>query len=225
MDVQAVRSIAKEIAAEAELMRGRAAIFTQWSQVLLDMAAQAASPAPSEMARVRLDVPWASQLGEGAGYAAGDCGTACLTMWLRFLGHEVSVDDVSRATGLPEGFSLSGFSHLQKAGRNWGLELAWARLQSVEDLRGELEAGRPVIALVHYLSLPARLRYDKNYPYSHWVVVVGIGEGMIVYHDPYFRGEGGDGVEVSEREFSWAWGNNHLAGNKNSDRAMVVGGG
>ena len=173
----------------------------------------------------RLDVPWVSQLAQDANYARGDCGTAALTMWLHYLGHNVSVDDVSRATGLPTGFRFTAFDHLQRAANAWGLALMWVGRQSLDALRVELALDSPVIALVHYPSLPMPVRYDAHYPYSHWVTVVGYSAGGVIYHDPYFPPgdeDAGAFIEIANEDFLTAWGNNHQAGNRNSNYAMVV---
>jgi hypothetical protein len=148
-----------------------------------------------------------------------------LAMWLLYLGHEVTVDDVSRATGLPKGFRFSSFQHLQRAARAWGLELEWAARQSLDALRAELATGNPVIALVHYPSLPLPLRHDPDYLWSHWITGVGYSAGFVAYHDPYFPpgdDDAGAFIEIPNEDFLTAWGNNHKAGNCNSDYAMIV---
>jgi uncharacterized protein YvpB len=217
--------LAQEIAQAAEANRQRSeALVAQATRLLALLERPEVERPVGEGAR--LDVPWVSQLGPGTNYAPGDCGMAALAMWLRYLGHDVTVDDVSRATGLSMGFRLSSFQHLQKAARAWGLELAWAARQSLDALRAELATGSPVIALVHYLSLPKPVRYAAQYPYSHWVTVVGYSAGFVVYHDPYFPPEQDDGgafIEIPNEDFLTAWGNNHKAKNFNSDFAMIKG--
>ena len=169
--------------------------------------------------KVQLVAPWVSQLGPGAEYAPGDCGPAIVAMWLRFLGHQVTVDEVSRQSGLDQGFRYTMPAHLIKAARHWGLALYWRKGLTVADLVNELDAGRPCIVLVNYPSLPTR--YSSTYRDGHWLLVVGYDEEGLIYHDPYFpsdpysrnEDEMGAFLKISLADFTRAWGNNHLNGN------------
>lgn len=168
----------------------------------------------------RLQVPWLSQLGTDAGFAPGDCGPACLAMWLGNLGHFVTVDEVSRHTQLNRGFRYTMPAHLIWAARNWSVDLYWRRYLELDDLKAEIDAERPCIVLVNYSSLPDR--YDPKYPDGHWLLVHGYGDGDIVYSDPYYpntRNELGKGIAVKEQDFYDAWNRNHLNGN--SDRQAL----
>jgi uncharacterized protein YvpB len=160
----------------------------------------------------RLAVPWLSQLGPDAAFAPGDCGPACLAMWLRWLGHEgVTVDQVSAQVNLPRGYSYTMPAHLVRAARAWDVNLYWRRGLSLDALRAEIDRGQPCIVLVHYPFLP--LRYDLRYSAGHWVLVNGYSEDKVVYLDPYFQ-VGGE-VDATIGKFMRAWGNNHLDGNSN----------
>lgn len=176
--------------------------------------------APPSEAGVKLDIPWLSQLGDGANYAPGDCGPAVLAMWLNFLGHTASVDDVSRATNKAQGFHFTTVGDLNAAAVNWGLLLTWSKNRQAADLYRQLDAGRPVIALVYYPALP--VRYDPKYPWCHWVLVVGYGDDNIIYHDPYYKDGQGAFVEISEQAFMSAWGQNYRAGNSNRQMLSEV---
>lgn len=161
----------------------------------------------------RLDIPWLSQLGPSAGYARGDCGPAVVAMWLRFLGHNVSVDMASRATGKAQDFSFTSVGDLVRIAAHWDLSLVWSRKQALGDLYAQIDAGKPIVALVYYKALP--VRYDPNYPWCHWVLVTGYDGGQIFYHDPYYRDGTGANVKISERDFLVAWNSNYRAGNSN----------
>jgi len=167
------------------------------------------------ISRIRLEIPWLSQMGPGAGYAPGDCGAATLAMWLRHLGHDVAVDDVSRATGRPPGFRFLRVGDLIRAARQWGMELYWRRGLGMDDLIEELEAGRPAIALIHYPSLPQNHRYDPRYPYGHFILIAGCDRDSIIYHDPYWPPDSGRGAyeEIPRADFERAWARSYLNGN------------
>jgi uncharacterized protein YvpB len=158
----------------------------------------------------RLAVPWVSQLGPGADFAPGDCGPACLAMWLRFLGHKtVTVNQVSAQVNLPRGYSYTMPAHLIQAARHWDVDLYWRRGLELDALRAEIDRGQPAIVLVHYPFLP--LKYDPRYDAGHWILVNGYAENKVVYLDPYFQ-TGGE-VDATIDDFMNAWGNNHLDGN------------
>lgn len=168
----------------------------------------------------RLDIPWLSQLGPSADYARGDCGPGVIAMWLLFLGHSVSVDMASRATGKPHNFSFTSVGDLVRIAAHWDLSLIWSRNQALASLYAQIDEGKPVVALVYYKALP--VRYDPNYPWCHWVLVTGYGEGKVIYHDPYYRDGAGANVEISEKEFLVAWNSNYIAGNSNRQMLSEV---
>lgn len=158
---------------------------------------------------LRLLVPWLSQLGPDADYARGDCGPACLAMWLRYQGHDVIVDDVSPWCRTRP-FSYTRPAHIYWGARHWGVRLYWQRYLYLRDIIAELDAGQPVIVLVNY---PALLeRYDANYTGGHWLLVVGYTDPEIIYHDPYWSTTGAN-VRISKADFLRAWGLNVLNGN------------
>jgi uncharacterized protein YvpB len=158
----------------------------------------------------RLAVPWVSQLGPGADFAPGDCGPACLAMWLRWLGKgPVTVDQVSAQVNLRRGYRYTKPAHLIRAARAWGVDLYWRYGLSLDDLRAEIDWGQPAIVLAHYPFLP--LRYDMRYSAGHWILVNGYSEDKVVYLDPYFQ-TGGE-VDATIDTFMRAWGSNHIDGN------------
>ena len=163
---------------------------------------------------LRLLVPWLSQLGQRASYAGGDCGPACLAMWLRYLGHDVTVDDVSPRCWAWPGFSYTMPAHIINGARHWGVDLYWGRYLYLRDVLAELDAGQPVIVLVNYPALPAR--YDANYARGHWLLITGYTDTEIFYHDPYWRdvsAQAGADIHISQADFMRAWGLNVLNGN------------
>ena len=171
-------------------------------------------------AGVTLDVPYLSQLGPDAAFAPGDCGTAVLAMWLNYLGDEVTVDEVSYASRLDQGFKYTTPAHLIWAARTWSVDLYWQRNLNAGNIFDELDAGQPCIILVNYPSLPVHVRYDYNYQDGHWLLVVGYDSTSFKVHDPYHSTEiGGAFVSLTIAELDKSWALNHLNGN--SDRQAL----
>ena len=118
-------------------------------------------------------------------YSNSDCGPACVAMWLRYRGIMVSVDDVSRATGKPRGYAYTVFADLDRAANQYGLDLVHQLgTLTLQMIRSEIDAQRPVIALVHYPSLPDK--FSSTYALSHWILLMGYDADVFFYHDPYW---------------------------------------
>jgi uncharacterized protein YvpB len=123
-------------------------------------------------------------------YSNSDCGPACVAMWLGYRGVTVSVDDVSRATSKPPGYIYTVFADLDRAANQYGLDLVHQfGTLTLEIIRREIDARRPVLALVHYPSLPDR--FSATYAQSHWILIVGYEGKTYFYHDPYWPTEAG----------------------------------
>ncbi len=154
------------------------------------------------------NVPWFSQLGARAVYGVGDCGPACLASLLNWRGIAVDVDTVSRATGKPQGFTLTGAIDLMDTSKKLGLPLYWRAGLVVDDLTREIDRGNPCIVLVYYPNLPEKL--DLTYQECHWIVIKGYDResGELIYHDPYYRtAVSGADKRISVKDFEWAWKN------------------
>lgn len=145
----------------------------------------------------------------------GDCGPACFAMWAQSKGKYFTVDEfasaLSKATGRPMPYDSTLPSDLEALGRWYGLVAR--RVDSVvpDQVRAEIAAGFPVIALVHAGSLP------RTYSYSggHYVLIVGMVGSNVVYHDPNEERNGrGSFVRLPVEAFWKAWRDAGLDGNK-----------
>lgn len=151
------------------------------------------NPVPTGPAsRVRLKIPWVSQLGTKASWSANDCGPACLTMWLRYIGRDVTVDEIGKAAGLPPGYGSMVPHQLIAIADVYGLHLERALNVTIADLRSEIDLEQPAIVLVHYPSLPTR--YDARYKSGHFVLFCGYEGNTVFYHDPYWPDTNGQFV-------------------------------
>jgi uncharacterized protein YvpB len=151
-----------------------------------------------------LPIPWASQLGTDASYSNSDCGPTCATMWLRWLGKAVTVDQVSIATGLPRGYKYTLPANLMMAAKTFGLNLTRTLNVSIDALCASIDQGAPGLVLVHYASLPTR--FDPKFYAGHWVLFVGytLDGKDVLYHDPYWPDTRGQQMRVSRLDFERA---------------------
>ena len=167
----------------------------------LDKAGATTPPPPApagDPERVLIPVPYHSQWETDALLTRKDCGPACVEMIGEFLrpATDYTTDHImKRITG---GADRSIYiRELQRV----ALELYQVTLHrfdgaDFEDLNGWIDAGLPVIVLVHYGSFLTRM--DRNYTGGHYMVVMGYDrvsyqtktEGELVHrwilHDPDF---------------------------------------
>lgn len=172
------------------------------SLVFTPISIEAVLRAAGETRRV-LNFPWLGQ-NTPAGtddLSANDCGPAALAMWLNGLGQTLTVDDVSRATGLAANYGSTAYWDLTKAARQWNLVLSRKAGLTIDLLRSEIDRGTPLIVLVHYASLPKRA---TSFEKGHWVLVVGYDAGNLIYHDPLFVDSRGAYVACPNESFAKA---------------------
>ena len=162
------------------------AIIAALDDAARDLEDAVVVPATSASSK-RLLVPWLGQLGDTAAYARGDCGAACVAMVVNCYrgGNGVTVDEVSLATGKPQGYTLASFQELINAAARFNVALEHVAY-TLEQIRADVEAGKPVICIVNYKSLPTYNRYDPAYNAGHYIVVVGYEDDCVLYHDPYW---------------------------------------
>jgi len=159
----------------------------------------------------RLGVPWLSQLGPDAAYSNADCGPACVAMWLRWLGQVVTVDQASKATGLPHGYKYTVPAQLVAAAGKFGLALRREFGLTPAVLRDEIASGSPAIVLVHYPDLPRR--YDPKFATGHYILVVGSTDKTLLYHDSYWPDSTGQFMAIEDAALERAMQNCERDGN------------
>jgi LysM repeat protein/uncharacterized protein YvpB len=179
---------------------------------------------------VLLNVPYYSQEDPDAKYAGADCGPTCLRMlvgWHRLhkLGEDskdLKVDDVTKAVGI-RGGQFSFPVQLVRAAEKYGLKLIETRKLNLPAIQAEIDAGRPVISLIHYGTLSKR--QNQRFRGGHFVVVVGYNERDVILNDPDWWGERrneGKLFRVPRSEFETAIGSaSYKAGNSPHWGVMV----
>jgi hypothetical protein len=145
------------------------------------------APIQDQDGRAVLPVPHISQWSPTANRAPGDCGPACIAMVVHYLTDErPTVNEVSVECDVPKGAKWASLSQLARGARNYGLKVYHVRPLTNKRICDEIDAGRPVVALVKYdlLSTIASPNQDKNFKGAHFVLCVGYGHGTVIFHDP-----------------------------------------
>ena len=173
-----------------------------------------------------LDTPYRSQWDPDGSDYGSDCGPACVAMVLEHYGVRVDINQLSREAGMVAGRPYTLPVELMRAAMLHGVTLARRLPCVISDLAIELDAGRPVIVLLHYGSIINR--QDANYTKGHWVVVVGLDKDAVYIHDPNWRGsvrDNGRALMISRATFDEAWEKCTLDGNSARQCLMVIKGG
>jgi hypothetical protein len=185
-------------------------------------------PVPVESARetgavrgASISAPYYSQL-DGSIYEGSNCGVASIAMAMGVWGHAESLLDlrewVNDYTGVWDPDAGLGWETLAAAlnARGFSADGLYAgggyRAWSVDDLLVETRAGRPVIVLAHWQSLPGHADLSPEAG-DHYVVFLGMtDDGNIIYHDSSLPG---GAYRVTDRStFENAWANTWAGANR-----------
>jgi GH24 family phage-related lysozyme (muramidase) len=180
------------------LRRRRQAEANLWSQGMAGPSAPAAPAAPSaptvpatpSAAAVAtsgrtvaahanpLNVPWFDQLAMDDGQGWRDCFSASSAMLAAFWGKEPNEDDYN---ALRQSYGDSTSAEAQLAAlRHLGLQAEFCTDGSLQTLKTEIDAGRPVaVGWLHHgpPSAPSGG--------GHWTVVIGYDDSGVIMNDPY----------------------------------------
>lgn len=172
------------------------------------------------MAEKNLRVPYKSQWDSDAKASKNDCGATSIAMILEFYGLNVTSDEVFKETGAGPGCIT--IPQLQKAISAFGFTNKYEKGQSTQRLKGLIDNGIPVIALVHYGDLSSR--QDKGFRGGHFFVVVGYRDDGWFINDPNFWGNfrsHGDHHFYTAEEFEDSWRNASLDGNTSCSLLII----
>lgn len=163
--------------------------------------------------KVWLRVPYHSQEDQDARWAGADCGPTCIRMLIGWDAlrrgrpdPNISVDEVSQKTGMGR-YRFSFPRQLVTVGARYGLKLVETRSADMNRVIAELDAGRPVISLIRYGSIPGR--QNVTFRGGHFVVVIGYDDHYIYLNDPDWWGDlrdKGAGFAVTRANFERAIG-------------------
>lgn len=139
---------------------------------------------------LRLSVPYRSQL-DGTPWASANCGPATLGMALEGLGVSASstelrrqVLDAQQIWSDDVGSFMEALVTVARANRVRVLDFTEGgalKRWTIEDVRRQVQAGRPVIAQVAYQALPGRA--EAAYDGDHFIVITGLVGDSFLYND------------------------------------------
>ena len=194
------------------------------SQALI-AGARASAAAPStwiDTPAFRLDVPFRTQK-DGGRWQTSNCGPAALGMVLDGFGLTGQATDDLRfrshtyqgTVGARTGTALQ---HIARVAEDFGVPTTglysatgeynhW----SIEDIRGQLRQGRPVMPLVRLYLLPGNEGVGTRW--GHYILLTGISEDGFFYNDP-LKPNAADGLgrHISAYQLELAIENSHIPG-------------
>lgn len=145
-----------------------------------------------------LSVPYRSQHDADARNFRADCGPAVAAMLIEYLTTKVvRIDALAAKTELAQGVDGVSLRTLTDLLATYGIR-AWRRQLTLSDIRREVAAGNPVIALIAYGKIPNRL--DTKYTAGHFVIVTDVTDTAFIVNDPDWWGtrrEEGKGFRIS----------------------------
>lgn len=130
-----------------------------------------------------LNVPMVSQWGMSANARTNDCGVACVTMLLQWYSKRgnLTVDQLTLETTLANSDTGLLPAQLVSLAARHGLPTV-AKIATLNDIRTEINEGRPVIALIQYSYILGRL--DTGFWGGHFVLVIGHDPDHFILNDP-----------------------------------------
>lgn len=152
-----------------------------------------------------LNVPYHSQLEEGALRYRNDCGAACGAMLLEALtGERQTVDEFYRLTGAGGDRYLAAGELMRVLGARRA-PCAWREGLTAGDLLEALSARKPAICLVSYAVLREAGLTESSFGGPHFLLAVGMDVLRVSVHDPLYRGQGGRFKTYPLAVFLRAW--------------------
>jgi uncharacterized protein YvpB len=188
---------------------------------LLTLLSTASSTAAGGEVRA-LPVPYRSQL-DGNPYQDADCGPASMGMILAAYGQPLPTitirEFINELQGTQGNYdSGSFFESLWDVAGHYGLQpdglFAGARGEpgktplrrwTMAEVRGQLDAGHPIVTQVWYRGLPGR--ETRPYNGDHYMVVIGYTADDVIYNDPIDKDGPGASRRMTWAQFDKAWRN------------------
>ncbi|MCP5095781.1 MAG: LysM peptidoglycan-binding domain-containing protein, partial [Chloroflexi bacterium] len=172
-------------------------------------------------------IPYRSQWDADAQTHSADCGPTCMAMILNYHGKDISPDGVYAHLPPKEKDEFTLFHEMIKGVRKNNVGTAYKkydnRNQGLTGLRANINAGKPMIALVKYS--PWREATGNKFDWGHFVVVTGYDDAHIYVNDPLFglwrsRFRGKD-LKLTHDLFCAGWGGFNPNNNPNWACAVV----
>lgn len=186
------------------------AIAALLAAVAITTATAFAEPSQDQ---VLLPVPERSQV-DGTVWESSNCGPASIAMVLETFGQDVPNSVLRQGADQLLGWSnpsigtriqdLAGVVQQRGLVVNGPYSVGSLRHWSLDDVKSELSAGRPVVAEVYFALLPNH-RYNPV-PTDHYIVIVGYEGDNFLFNDPADSKSPGYRQVMSSGQFLTAWG-------------------
>jgi hypothetical protein len=154
-----------------------------------------------------LDIPYVSQLEDGARKFHNDCGAASGVMLVQVYrgDHALTVDEYYDQTKQREDEYLSA-SQVMSVLKAHGIPSNWRTNVTEEDARLLIENKRPFIVLYNYKIIRSR-GITTEIPFSgfHFAVLVGIDDFFVYLNDPLWTDEKGKNLQIPLDIWMEAW--------------------
>lgn len=173
-------------------------------------------------------IPYKSQEDPDAGKFRNDCGPACLAMVLNGFGKKATTNAVYRRTGAKANGFVS-VAQIIRAARTYGVPFTHHINWGISNLKSSLNAGKPVIPLVHYgawSKIDPGKSTQSRFAGPHFVVVLGYDDKHIYVNDPLWSGsrrQEGEHKQWTYQQFMAAWESAHLDGNRDLQCIVTIG--
>ena len=157
---------------------------------------------------ISLDVPYYSQWDADSVWqgkkATGTCIETCLKMLLEYYGTKTTIEQL---IGLADGDPLkTDFNSAKRASDSFGVPL-WSNVWvTLDQLKGYLNLGKPVIATINYGMWHDQ--QDQTFKGTHAVLVRGYNGRFVYINDPDYQGsrrQDGDNKKYTFDDFFNAW--------------------
>jgi hypothetical protein len=187
---------------------------------ILLAALPAASVSAAELAEAGeaiLSVPHRAQM-DGTIWAESNCGPATTGMVLEYFGVDLPTqrlrDRANQLLGIASPHTGTRLQDLAQIVREQELETyglyvgAKFRRWTLDELRREVLAGRPVIAQVRLDLLPNQPRIP--FAIDHYVAIVGVSGENFIFNDPALRGSMGYRYTITPEQLKRSWGSSNF---------------
>lgn len=169
----------------------------------------------------QLNIPYRSQWDPDAGTHNADCGPTCAAMILNYHDVEMSPDQFynhltpREPDDFTNFFELIGVVQGLKVGMDY--KLYEDRNRALAGLRANIDAGKPMIALVKYK--PWQAITGNTFEWGHFVVVTGYDNSHVYVNDPLFGlwrvRSRGKNLALTYDQFCAGWGGFPVTENPN----------
>jgi hypothetical protein len=138
----------------------------------------------------RLDIPYRSQWAADADRHSADCGPTCAAMIMNYNQIEMTPNRIYDFLPSKEPGAFTFWHELTGVLQNHQIPAQRhtyvSRFQAMDNVRANIDAGNPMIALVKYE--PWIQATGNNFEWGHFVVITGYDNANVYMHDPLFGG-------------------------------------